>query len=200
MRGNRAANNAHKINTIRVNNSIASENGTGSYHYFMLDKMEFQKLELTNNTMYDLARAFISFATNITVNPAPVILVTNNTINSFGFATRNNILLDANANVVNATFRDNIIANTPKAETVGTSALRTGATATVIFEYNNTFNFNGGTPLAPLTFPTNVQLSNNTNVDLGWTTTTTSFTLPAVSPLRTSSSTGGPVGDPRWAQ
>ena len=200
MRGNRGANNAHKINTIRLNNSIVFENGTGSYHYFMLDKMEFQKLEITNNTMYDLARAFISYATNITVTPTPIITVTNNTINSFGFAARNYILLDANANVVNATFMDNIIANTPKAETVGTSAIRTGATATVSFTYNNTFNFNGGTPLAPLTFPANVQLANNTNIDLGWTTTTSSFTLPAGSPLRTSSSTGGPVGDPRWAQ
>jgi hypothetical protein len=200
MRGNRAANNAHKINTIRMNNSIAWENGTGSYHYFMLDKMEFQKLELTNNTMYDLARAFISYATNITVSPTPLIVVTNNTINSFGFAGRNYILLDANANVVNATFRDNIIANTPKAETVGTIALRTATTATVLFQYNNTFNFNGGPPLVPLTFPAQVQLSNNLNIDLGWTTTTSSFTLPAGSPLRTASSTGGPVGDPRWAQ
>ena len=200
MRGNRAANNAHKINTIRVNNSITWENGTGSYHYFMLDKMEFQKLEITNNTMYDLARAFISYATNITVTPTPIIIITNNTINAFGFAARNNILLDANANVVNATIRDNIIANTPKAETVGTSALRTATTASVLFEYNNTFNFNGGTPLAPLTFPANVQLSKNTNIDLGWTTTTSTFTLPAGSPLRTSSRTGGPVGDPRLSQ
>jgi hypothetical protein len=199
IRGNRAANNAHKINTIKINNSICFENGTGSYHYFMLDKMEFQKLELTNNTFYDLARAFISYATNITVNPVPQIIVKNNTINAFGFAARNNIVLDANANVVNAVFQDNIFANTPKAETVGTSAMRAAATSTITWQYNNTFKFNGGTPEAPLIFPAYVQMSNNLNIDLGWTTTTSTFTLPAGSPLRTSSSTGGPVGDPRWA-
>ncbi len=201
MRGNRGGNNAHKINTIKVNNTIASKNGTGSYHYFMIDKLEFQKLELTNNTFYDVARAMISWATNLTVPQVPQIIVANNTINSFGFGGRNNILLDANNNNINALFRDNIIANTPKpGESVGTSAMRANAASTIEFYHNNYFKFEGGTPLEPITFPAYVQLTNNTTIDLGWTASTTDFTLPAGSPLRTGSSTGGPVGDPRWAQ
>lgn len=201
MRGNRGGNNAHKIDSIYVNNTIAYQNGTGTYHYFMIDKLEFKHLEVANSTMYDIARAFISWATNITMPAVPTIIVRNSTINSFGFGDRNNILLDANANVVNATYKNNIIANTPKpGQNVLGSAMRAGAASTIFFQYNNYFNLQGGTPLAPLTFPAYVQMANNQTIDLGWTATTTTFTLPAGSPLRTASDTGGPVGDPRWAQ
>ena len=200
MRGNRGSANAHKIDFIKVNNTIAYENGTGSYHYFMIDKLEFKTLELTNNTFYDIARAFISWATNITMPAVPQIIINQNTINNYGFSGRNNILIDANANDINATIQNNIIANTPKpGQAVGSSALRAGDNSVIIFSYNNTFNFNGGDPLAPLTFPAIVQQSNNLNIDLGWTATTNSFTLPAGSPLLTAGSTGGPIGDPRWA-
>ncbi len=201
MRGNRGGNNAHKIDSIYVNNTIAYQNGTGTYHYFMIDKLEFKHFEVANSTMYDIARAFISWATNITMPAVPTIIVRNSTINSFGFGDRNNILLDANANVVNATYKNNIIANTPKpGQNVLASAMRAGAASTIFFQYNNYFNLQGGTPLAPLTFPAYVQMANNQAIDLGWTATTTDFTLPAGSPLRTASDTGGPVGDPRWAQ
>ena len=109
-------------------------------------------------------------------------------------------MIDANANDINATIQNNIIANTPKpGQAVGSSALRAGDNSVIIFSYNNTFNFNGGDPLAPLTLPAIVQQSNNLNIDLGWTATTNSFTLPAGSPLLTAGSTGGPIGDPRWA-
>ena len=204
MRGNRGGNNAHKIDFIKINNSIAYNNGTGSYHYFMLDKMEFKKIELTNSTFYDIARAFISWATNITVSPTPVILVDRCTLNSFGFggSTRNNILLDANANSVDFTMQNSIIANTPKPnETVGTSLIKAGTAAPIRFQYNNYFNLTtGGATPEPLTFPAYVQLSNNQTIDLGWRATETSFTLPVGSPLRTAGSDGKAVGDPRWAQ
>ena len=200
MRGNRGSANAHKIDFIKVNNTLAYENGTGSYHYFMIDKLEFKTLELTNNTFYDIARAFISWATNITMPAVPHIIISQNTINNYGFSGRNNILIDANANDINATIQNNIIANTPKpGQAVGSSALRAGTNSVITFSYNNTFNFNGGDPLAPLTFPAIVQQSNNLDIDLGWTATETNFTLPAGSPLRTAGSTGGPIGDPRWA-
>ena len=201
MRGNRGGNNAHKIDSIYVNNTIAHTNGTGSYHYFMIDKLEFKHLEISNSTMYDIARAFISWATNITMPAVPTIVVNQSTINNFGFSDRNNILLDANANTVNARYTNNIIANTPKpGAAVGSSAMRAGNVSTILFNNNNYFNLNGGNPLGPLVFPAYVQMTSNQTIDLGWTATTTDFTLPAASPLRTASETGGPVGDPRWAQ
>ncbi len=201
MRGNRGGNNAHKINSIKVNNTVAYANGTGSYHYFMLDKLEFKTLEITNSTMYDIARAFISWATNITVPTPPTILIDQSTINNFGFSgvSRNNIILDANANMVNFTFRNSIIANTPKpGQEVGTSAMRANAGSTILFQNNNYFKLMGGNPVAPLTFPAYVQMLSNQTIDLGWDATTTNFTLPADSPLRTASTSGGPIGDPRW--
>ena len=200
LRGNRGGNNAHKIDTIKVFNTIAYANGTGSYHYFMIDKLEFKHLEISNSTIYDAARALISWATNLTMPAVPTVVIDRSTINSFGFGSRNNIILDANANVVNFSFTNSIIANTPKpGGDVGASTMRAGAASTIQFRYNNYFNLNGGNPLAPLTFPAYVSMSNNQSIDLGWTATTTTFNLPAASPLRTASDTGGPIGDPRWA-
>lgn len=199
MRGNRGSSNAHKIESIKINNSIAYANGTGSYHYLMLDKMEFKTIEITNSTIYDAARALISWATNITVPQTPEILLDKVTINSFGFSGRNNILLDANANVVNFTMQNSIIANTPKAgQSVGSSVLRAGSGSVIRFVHNNYFNLNGGDPLAPLIFPDYVQQANNLTVDLGWTNATNNFTLPADSPVRSGGTNGGPLGDPRW--
>lgn len=199
MRGNRGGNNAHKIDLIKVNNTIAFKNGTGSYHYFMLDKMEFKRLEITNSTFYDVARALISWATNLTVPQRPTIIIDYTTINNFGFGGRNNIILDANANAVDFSFTNSIIANTPKpGQSVGTSALRANSSSNIEFTNNNYFNLKGGDPLQDLIFPSYVQMSNNQTIDLGWTATTTVFTLPAGSPLRTASTTGGPIGDPRW--
>jgi hypothetical protein len=50
-----------------------------------------------------------------------------------------------------------------------------------------------------MSFASYVQMSNNQTIDLGWTNATTDFTLPAASPLKTASTTNGPIGDPRWA-
>ena len=202
IRANRSASNGgQKIDLIKVNNCIAYANGSGSYHYFMLDKLEFKRLEITNTTIYDAARALISWATNFTTVERPVILIDKATINSFGFGGRNNIILDANTNPVNFTMQNSIIANTPKpGQSVLGSALRANTTDSQIrFINNNYFNLNGGDPLTPLTFPDYVQMSNNKTVDLGWTATTTQFNLPANSELRTASTSGGAIGDPRWA-
>ena len=200
LRGNRASANQHKIDTIKVNNSIAYANGTGSYHYFMIDKLEFKALEVLNTTFYDVARALISWATNMTVPATPTVTFDQTTINSFGFGNRNYVFLDANANTVNYSFRNSIVANTPKpGQTILPVAVRANAASTMEFVHNNYFNLNTGDPLNPvITFPSILQMANNQTIDLGWTATTTDFTLPAGSPLRTASMSGGPIGDPRW--
>lgn len=200
LRGNRASAGNHKIDSIVVNNTIAYNNGNGSYHYFMIDKLEFKYLAITNSTMYNIARALISWATNMTVPAPPVILIDHSTINNWGFGGRNYILLDANANQVDFTVQNSVLANTPKpGESVGTTLMRASSESTVVFRNNNYFKLNGGTDLTPLSFPSYMQLSNNLEVDLGWTATTTDFTLPSGSPLRAAGTSGGPIGDPRWA-
>ena len=154
----------------------------------------------SNTTFYNVARAIISWATNMTVPQTPEILIDHSTINNWGFGGRNYILLDANANKVNFTVQNSIFANTPKpGESVGTTIMRASSESVVVFRNNDYFNLNGGTDNTPLSFPDYMQMSDNLQVDLGWTATTTDFSLPSGSPLRTASTTGGPIGDPRWA-
>ena len=197
LRGNRAGNNAHKIDFIKFDNNIISDNGSGSFDYILLDKMEFNRLEIKNSTIYNAGRRLISWATNITA-PRPVILIDGVTINGLGYGGRNDVLLDANANPVDFTLQNSIIANIPKAGEVGARAFRaTAAGASINITNNNMFNIStGGATPAALTFP--VAPANNQTIDLGWTPATTNFSLPADPALRTASTSNGPIGDPRW--
>jgi hypothetical protein len=202
LRANRASNNAHKIDAIKVLNSIVYDNRTlNAYTYFTLDKLEFKRLELKNSTFYNIGRGFILWSTNITVPAAPVILIDQCTINSFGRDARNNFFIDCNANQVDFTVSNSIIANSPMAgQTTGTSLVRASAAVSAVMNNCNYFGLtNGAAPPVSLEFPAFISQSSMTTIDLGWTPATTNFTLPAGSPLRTASATGGPIGDIRWA-
>lgn len=206
MRADRGANAGdHKINLIKVSNSIASNSATAStYVFFTINKLQFSKLELVNSTFHSMGRAFVSCNATLT-SPKPTILIDQCTINNFGSGgtSRNYTIFDANANPVDLTIQNCIIANAPiTGQTLGNAALRAGAaTTTMLFSNNNTFNLtNGASPAVALTFPAAMTMQNNKTIALGWDGTTTNFTLPVGSELRTSSTTGGPIGDPRWAQ
>lgn len=202
LRANRASANAHKIDAIKVINSIVYDNRMlNAYTYFTMDKLEFKRLELTNSTFYNIGRGFILWSTNITVPAAPVILIDQCTINSFGRDGRNNFFIDCNANQVDFTISNSIIANSPMAgQTTGISLARATAAVSAIMRNCNNFALtDGAAPPTSLVFPAFISQSNITTIDLGWTPATTSFTLPAGSPLRTASTTGGPIGDKRWA-
>ncbi len=84
-------------------------------------------------------------------------------------------------------------------QTVGTSLFR-GSNTTAIMSNVNSFGLTDGaaTPVA-LNWPAAITQSNMTTVNLGWTDATNDFTLPAGSPLRTAGTSGGAIGDPRWA-
>jgi hypothetical protein len=204
FRGNRAANNAHKIGTMKFNNCrIYDCQNLASYTFFTMDKMEFTKLELTNSTFYNTGRAFIGWSTNITMATPPTILIDHCTINNFGREARSNFFIDANGNPVTITIQNSIIANTPySGQTVGTALVRATAAVTSTLAYCNSFKLTttGVDPIVVLTWPAILVPTANKTVDLGWTGATTDFTLPAGSELRTSSNTSGAIGDPRWAQ
>jgi hypothetical protein len=197
IRANRAAVNLHKIDLIKVTNTLAYDNAIGStYDYFTLDKLAFGRLEITKSSMYNLARNLINCTTTLT-GVQPVIIVDQCTINNLGTDAARYILLDANANPVTFTFTNNIVANVPRTGGVQSAAVRASA-STIAFSNNNLFKFvttPGGT--TNITLPTTA--ANNRSVDLGWTAATTDFTLPAGSELRTASTTSAAVGDPRWA-
>lgn len=112
-----------------------------------------------------------------------------------------NSLIDLNANAISVTIRNSIIGNIPyPGQTVGNNLMRV-TNSTVTITHSNTFKFSNGaaTPVA-LTIPATVAQTNNKTIDLGWTSATTDFTLPPGHELRTSGTTGGAIGDPRWAQ
>lgn len=201
FRGNRAANNAHKIDTIRIANSIISDSRyLSAYTFFTMEKLEFKSLEMINSTFNRLGRAIVGYSTNITVPVIPRIVIDQCTINSFGRDARNNFFVDANGNQLTLTIENSIIANTPMSgQTTGTSLIR-GSATTASMRNCNYFNLTDGaaTP-TNLTFPALVTQQNNTTANLGWTESQNTFTLPAGSDLRTASSSGGAIGDPRWA-
>lgn len=200
FRGNRGANNAHTIDTMRIVNSVVADSRyLSAYTFFTMDKLEFESLELINSTFNRLGRAFIGYSTNITVPVTPRIIIDQCTINSFGRDGRNNFFIDNNNNAATVTITNSIIANTPMSgQTTGTTLVRGGGT-TGAMANTNYFNLSDGaaTPTA-LTFPSLLTQTGSTTINLGWTDATNDFTLPAGSPLRTGSTSGGVVGDPRW--
>ncbi|MBK0383100.1 DUF4957 domain-containing protein [Pedobacter sp. SD-b] len=196
IRANRGSNNGQKLDDIKFDNCILYDNNASSYSYFMMDKSEFKTISITNTTIYNSARAIISWGTNITPAQTPVITIDHVTINGFGSGVRNNIVLDANTNTVTFTMQNSIIANTPKAgETVGTNAIK--AAGNIKFNNNDYFNLNTGDG-NQVTFGSNVTLISNKTVDLGWNASTTTFALPANSELRTAGTLSDAIGDPRW--
>ncbi|MFT4095460.1 MAG: DUF5123 domain-containing protein [Niabella sp.] len=200
LRGNRGTSAGyHVIGTIQFRNCIAYNNAlTNYYTEFTLDKLTFTKLYISNSTFYMMGQNLISCATTLSVSTLPVISVDGCTFNNFG-ANSKYALLDANANPVTASFTNSIFANTPRSGTVQSAALRASGTGTTVtFAYNNYFNLQNGSS-ANLTFPSTVTMSSNWTTDLGWTATTTDFTLPEGSVFRSAGSTGGAIGDPRWA-
>jgi hypothetical protein len=172
-----------------------------NYTFLQINKLEFQSIEFNNSTMYNLGRGLIDWDANITVSPTASIMIDQCTINSLGKANLDNSLLDLNNNSISVTIRNSIIANIPyAADSVGNNLVRC-ANSTVTVTHCNTFNLkNGRTTLLDLTFPGTVAQVANKNIDLGWTNETTDFTLPPGHELRTSGTTGGPVGALRWAQ
>lgn len=198
LRGNRANKNDYKVNTIRFDYSTIYNIGeSGGYSFLVLDEMEFKSLEITNSTLYNIGRQLISWATDLSTYPVPNIVITRSTLLNFG--SRDYVLLDARANMVKFTMQNSIIGNIPSpGSAISTDAIRTASSgSTLTVSYNNFFNLTNGAGAA-LVFPNGTQLAGNTDINPGWGSSTTSFTLPADSPLRMSSNTSGPVGAPRW--
>ena len=201
LRGNRGTNAGdHKIGVVRFRNVVASNNTLAAfYSEFTFDKLQFEKLDLSNSTFYNQGQTIVSCATTMAVTPIPVIAMDGITVNNFG-ANGKYPLFDASANPVAVSITNSHFANTPRSGSVLANPFRaTAATSTIVFSYNNVYNLNSGT--AALVMPTYTYLTQtqNRSENVGYTATTTDFTLPAGNVLRTGGSTGGPIGDPRWA-
>lgn len=205
MRANRGtAAGDHKITNIRFRNCLVYNNLlTNLYTEFTLEKLKFEKLELSNSTFYNIGRALVSASTAMSVIPVPDVTISGCTFNNLGAGSGLYVLLDANTNPITANITNSIFANTPRTGTLASAPVRaTGSGTAITFSYNNTFNLNNSlTTPAALAFPsyTYLTMTQNRTENLGWTAATTNFTLPAGSILRNGGISGVPIGDPRWA-
>jgi len=190
-----------KITNIAVNNTIVYDmglNGSSAYYTFHVNKMQFNTIGISKSTFYNAGPGLVTASTTYAGDVIPTVAISNSTFNGFG-GNAKYALLDASANPIKFTILNSILANTPKSGTVNAAAIRaTGAGSTLSISNSNYFNLSsaltGGTAL---TFGTATLTSNQTQ-NLGWSATTTDFTLPANSTLRTAGNTGSAIGDPRW--
>jgi hypothetical protein len=200
LRANRGTNaNDYKISQISFTGSVVYNIGSLlSYLCFHLDKLQFTTLTISECTFYNIGIGMLTAATTLSAStPPPVISIDACTINNFGAATKY-ALADASANPVKYSITNSIIANAPRpAGAVQNALMRASGTgSTIVFSNDDTFNLTNGSGTA-LTLPTTASASQTVN--LGWTTSTTDFTLPVGSPLRNGGTTGGQLGDIRWA-
>lgn len=205
LRANRGAAGDHKVSLIKFRNCVVYDVlMTAAYTLFTVDKLLFTKMDISNSTFYNVGQAFISYNTANLASPVPVAVVDGCTINYLG-ANSKYVLIDANTNPIDFTMQNSILANSPRTgASVASQVFRGTAAGTAMnFSYNNTFGLNNATTgtIAALTYPSYsyLTMTSNRTIDLGWTSTTTDFTLPVGSDLRTGGKTGGPIGDPRWA-
>ena len=190
-----------KITNITVNNSVVYDmglNGSSAYYTFHVNKMQFNTISVSKSTFYNAGPGLVTASTTYAGDVVPTVAISNSTFNGFG-GNAKYALLDASANPIKFTILNSILANTPKSGTVNAAAIRaTGAGSTLSISNSNYFNLSsaltGGTVL---NFGTATLTSNQTQ-NLGWSATTTDFTLPANSTLRTAGNAGSSIGDPRW--
>lgn len=202
FRANRGPANGYKIDKFEIKYSLFKNFAVSTYGFLHLDKLIFNEVNLENSTFTEIGDLFIRYRENIS-SPAAntTINVTNCTINSIGHSQAYP-LLDNNNVAIKFNFSNNILANVPRVGGVisNTNLVRIASTTSASLSFNNFYNLTNGNAaeLQNLVIPTGVSNSNNQTQNLNWTSTTTDFTLPANSPLRSASSTGGAIGDPRW--
>lgn len=197
FRGNRgAAAGDYKMTQVSVKTTIAYNIGSLlNFTCFTFDKMSLGSFTMSKSTFYNYGNQLISHATTVSGTPT-TLSIDLCTLNNFG-ASNKNAIFNASANPTTLSVTNCIIGNIPRPAGAVATAAANGTASTFTFSNNDTFKAAtavGGS--TAVTFPTG---SFNQTIDLGWTATTTDFTLPVGSALRTASPASGPIGDPRWA-
>ena len=206
VRGNYGAvANAHVIKTFTINNCTIyniDRTGIDTYYTFSIEKLQFTNLSITKSTLYTLGSGLFNVGTAYIGTAFPTITIDYCTFNNFGGSGKY-LFIDANANRVVFNFRNSIVANTPLAVSVAASALRsTNNTSALNFINNNYFKLNSSTAASTPLNLTGLNQVNNTQINLGWASSTTNFnlsSLPADSPILKGSTNGSTIGDPKWA-
>lgn len=202
VRANRGPNSGYVMDKFEIKYSFFRNFPASTYGFLHLDKLVFNQVNLENSTFAEVGDLFIRYRESITTpSPSATININNCTINSFG-QTSAYPLLDNNNVPIKLNFTNNILANSPRVggSLSNTNLIRLAANSSAVFSFNNFYNLTNGKPadLQKLVLPTAATSANNQEQDLSWTNTTLNFHLPSDSPLRTASSTGSAIGDPRW--
>ena len=203
FRANRGPNSGYVMDKFEIKHSFFKNFPASSYGFLHLDKLVFNEVNIENSTFTEVGDLFIRYRESITTPSANATINVNNcTINSFGQSS-SFPLLDNNNVPIKANFTNNIIANSPRVggSLSSNNLIRLATSSTAVFTFNNFYNLTNGkaADLQKLVFPTaGVTSTNNQENALNWTNTTIDFTLPVNYPLRTASSTGAAIGDPRW--
>lgn len=212
FRGNYgSAANVHQLPSFSMNNCIVydiNKTGSNNAYTFSIEKLLFTTFSVTRSTLYNFGAGLVNVSTALAPTPVPSINFDYCTINNFGSQGRY-VLIDAGtATNVIFNFRNSIVSNTP----LGVGGLAVSGTPHQIknqnaignFTNNNYFNLNtakiseGGFKMVL----TGLYQFSNTEIDLGWTATTTDFSLrniPTAEPLIRASQSANTIGDPRWA-
>src|SRR5690606_16600257 len=109
VRGSRAGNREHRIDYIRVENSIVQDNDQ-DYALFELQKLQMNRFELVNSTFNRLSNNILRYDTNIGT-PGVSILIDHCTINAFGNTGGRRPLMDVNT-AADIVISNSILANT----------------------------------------------------------------------------------------
>lgn len=179
---------------LNFSNCLIYDISGANYYLFHMDKLAYKSLTISNSTIYNSSPGLISARTVMPGTPAE-IAIRNCTINNVGF-NNHYLLINAAANPVNFSFRNSILANGPLSGTILGVLNSTAGSSSISFINNNTFNLK--TAIGGTTLPLPGAASQGQTVDPGWNAATVRFNFPAGSLLWTSSTSGGPLGDPRW--
>ena len=202
-----AAVNDQKMGAFSINNCIIyniDRLSTGTYYTFSMEKLSFSAFSIRKSTLYAVGQGLVNMSFNgLNTTVIPAVSIDYCTFNNVGGGSGKQLFVDANANKVAFSFTNTIIANTPIAGTLSGSYRATNTTTgnTRTFYNNNYFKFYSALPSSSLPL-TGLDQVGNLQIDLGWTATTTTFSLaglPPESALLKASRNGTAVGDPRWA-
>jgi len=202
FRANRGPNSGYIMDKFEIKHSFFRNFPASTYGFLHLDKLVFNQVNLENSTFTEVGDLFIRYRESITTPSANATININNcTINSFG-QTSIYPLLDNNNVPIKLNFTNNILANSPRlgGSFANNNLIRLATNSSAVFSFNNFYNLTNGktADLQKLVLPNSATSANNQEQDLSWTNTTLNFQLPTNSPLRTASSSGSAIGDPRW--
>ena len=198
--------NVHVLPSMTIYNSIIyniNQSGADGYYMFSLEKLLILNLTISKSTLYSLGAGLINMSSTLQGPSIPAISIEQSTLNNIGSQNKY-LLFDVTNNKVVANVRNSIFANTPiSGHTINGTAFRsTNSSSTLTFSNNNYFKLRPSSTSSSKLVLTGLSQSGNHEVDLGWSSTTTNFSLsalPADSPLLKASSSGSTIGDPRWA-